>query len=212
MRKVYRDRHNIDYWNDRWEKAGVDNDEFDNLNTYPIKYANIAVKDKSQKILEAGCGAGRVYFHYKNSGFDIKGLEYSRIAVDNIMNKDPEAEVVQGDITDLPYENDCFDVCLAFGLYHNLETVEQIEKAFSETARVLKKGGKLVASVRYDSLENRVIERIVNSGNKNEFHRMHFDVESLKKFLKKNNFRIKRLVYARNVSFLFKFDCFRKKR
>ncbi|MFA5879144.1 MAG: class I SAM-dependent methyltransferase [Candidatus Margulisiibacteriota bacterium] len=215
MRKVYRDKNNPDYWEKRWEDSGVDNDEFKNFDIYPIKYTNMVVTAKNQKILEAGCGAGRVYFHYKNLGYDIHGIEYSKIAVKNILEKDKSAKVQHGSITELPYADNSFDVLLALGLYHNLEDEKDLEKSFSETARVLKTGGKLLASVRFDSFENNLIEYIVHKRNENktydQFHRVHFDIASLDKYLSDNKLKRTKLMYARNVSFLFKFDFFRSK-
>ena len=213
MKKVFRDKQNADYWEDRWQKSGVDENGFTNKNIYPIKYAEMATKD-AQSILEAGCGAGRVYFHYKNEGKNIKGIEYSKTAVDNIVNKDPDAEVIQGSITDLPYPDGSFDTVLSFGLYHNIEDEEQLQKAFDETYRVLMTGGRLVASVRFDSFENNLIESIMQkraSGKAfDKFHRWHLSLDDMKKLLGEN-MEIEEVFYARNVSFLFKFDIFRSK-
>ncbi len=213
MRKVFRDKINSDYWEDRWANSGVDEDGFKNKNIYPIMYAELAICD-GDKILEAGCGAGRVYFHYKNEGFDIKGIEYSKNAVENILAKDSKAEVIEGSIAELPYEDNWFDTILAFGLYHNLEDEKELQKSFDETYRVLNKGGQLVASVRFDSLENNIVENIMKkraNGKKfDKFHRWHFSLNDMKKFLG-NNMDIEKVYYARNVSFLFKYDFFRTK-
>lgn len=212
MRKVFRDKINSDYWEDRWANSGVDEDGFKNENIYPIKYSNEIIKN-GDKILEAGCGAGRVYFHYKNKKFDIKGIEYSKNAIENILAKDSNAEVIEGSITDLPYENNSFDCVLAFGLYHNIENENELQKSFHETYRVLTSGGHLVASVRFDSLENNIVENIMQKRGKNKkfdkFHRWHFSLADMKKFLDPG-MEIEKVYYARNVSFLFKYDFFRK--
>jgi len=211
MRKVFRDKMNADYWEDRWANSGVDEDGFKNKNIYPIKYAELIV-DKGDKILEAGCGAGRVYFHYKNEGFDIKGIEYSKNAVENILAKDSGADVIEGSITELPYVDKSFDAVLAFGLYHNIEDQKELQKAFDETIRVLNHGGQLVASVRFDSLENNLVEKIMKTRSKGKafdrFHRWHFSLEDMKGFLGES-MEIETVYYARNVSFLFKYDFFR---
>ena len=213
MRKVFRDKDNSDYWDNRWASSGVDEDGFNNKNIYPIKYAELAI-NKGDTILEAGCGAGRVYFHYKNEGFDIKGIEYSKNAVENILKKDSDAEVIEGSITELPYEDNSFDTILAFGLYHNIEDENELQKAFNETYRVLKKGGQLVTSVRFDSLENNIVEKIMkkraNGKDFNKFHRLHFSLNDMKSYLGPNMI-IEKVYKARNVSFLFKYDFFRAK-
>lgn len=218
MRKVYRYTDNSNYWNERWESSGVDISGFKSTNFYPIKQAEELLKDytDTQTILELGCGAGRLYFHYKNKKYNIKGIEYSQVAVNNIKNViDNKDDVIQGNVLNLPYDKYSFDYIIAFGLFHNLEDVNDVQKAFDETARVLKKKGTLLFSVRYDSFENNLIEKIIKSRNKekkfNKFHRLHFDLESTIEILRKAGFKIKNIQYERNVSFLFKYDFFRTK-
>ena len=212
MKKIFRDKTNNDYWEERWAKSGVDKDEFEDENIYPIKYANLAIK-KGDKILEAGCGAGRVYFHYKKRGFNIKGIDFSKSGIKNILDKDKSADVEVANISQVQYPNENFDLILAFGLYHNIEDINELKKSFKETVRILKKKGQLVASVRFDSLENNIIENIVkkrSDKNFNKFHRWHFSLNDMKNLLG-TEIEIKKVYYARNVSFLFKFDYFRTK-
>ena len=68
MRKTFRAENNRDYWTNRWDKIDAD-EVMQNSNTYPLKYAIEALKfnNNNQKILEAGCGAGRIlnYLHQK---------------------------------------------------------------------------------------------------------------------------------------------------
>ena len=211
MRKIFIDKNNKDYWDDRWESNGVDKDGFDNENMYPIKYANLAIND-NDKILEAGCGAGRIYFHYKKRGFDIQGIDLSENGIKNILAKDKMAKVSVSSITDTPYSSNNFDIVLAFGLFHNIENIEELKESFKETIRILKKDGKVVASVRFDSFENNIIENIVKKRtNKNfdRFHRWHFTLKDMKNFFG-SDLVIQKIFYARNVSFLFKYDFFRK--
>lgn len=212
MVKVFRDKPNAQYWDDRWAASGVDSPRFNRKDIYPILYSELIMAGCA-KVLEAGCGAGRLMLHYMAEGKDMTGIEYSGVAVASLKAKYPEMKVEKGDICALPYPDGTFDGLLAFGLYHNLEALESIEAAFKETARVLRKGGKVVLSVRHDSLENRIIEKIMEGRSKKvgqgHFHRMHFTPDEVKGYLEKNGIRVTRLLYARNVSFLFKFGLFR---
>lgn len=214
MVKVFRDKPNAQYWDDRWAASGVDGPRFNRKDIYPIRYSEMIMPD-CRKVLEAGCGAGRLMLHYMAEGKDMQGIEYSGVAVEGLKEKYPQMKVEKGDICALPYPDCSFDGLLAFGLYHNLEKPESIEAAFRETARVLRKGGKVVLSVRHDSLENRIIERIMEgrSGKPGAkyFHRMHFTPGEVKEYLAANGVRVTRLLYARNVSFLFKFGAFRSR-
>lgn len=216
MNKILRFTENNTYWDNRWSNSGVDNSTFKKFDFYPIKQAEGILKNykPNQTILELGCGAGRLFFHYKNKGYSIKGIEYSEIAVNNIQKLlDNKEDVIQGNVLNLPYKENYFDYILAFGLYHNLENLKDIEKAFEETARVLKKGGNLLFSVRFDSFENNIVEIITKRRNKdkdfNRFHRWHFDLYTTKRMLEKVGLAITNIEYSRNVSFLFKYNMFR---
>ena len=102
---------------------------------------------------------------------------------------------------------------MAFGLFHNFENENDLVRSFEEAKRVLRKDGILMLSVRYDSLENRLIEKIIKKRSFREFdkfHKMHFELEDIKRLLG-DNMSIVNVHYARNVSFLFKFNFFRAK-
>lgn len=211
MIKIYRDKPNAQYWDDRWASSGVDAPRFHNKDIYPIKYAEMIVGG-CRKVLEAGCGAGRLMLHYMAEGKEMHGIEYSGVAVASLLERYPEMRVRKGDISELPYADGTFDGLLAFGLYHNLEDEGRIEAAFRESARVLRPGGKIVLSVRHDSLENRIIERIVSRRREGEaryFHRMHFTPSEVRGYLERNGIAVTGMHWARNVSFLFKFGLFR---
>lgn len=215
MKKVYRFLNNNDYWDKRWLESGVDKTRFENLDIYPIKHTQMIINNQEQKILEAGCGAGRVFFHYKNLGYKISGLEYSHVAVDNIKQEDPDADIIEGSVCAMPYKDSEFDILLALGLYHNFENEQMLEDSVKESARVLKRGGKILASVRADNIENRLTEFIVRNQHKDKlfdkFHKLQFTLEDINELFQRNSLKIEDTFYARNVSFLFKFDIFRKK-
>lgn len=213
MKKIYRDQNNDEYWEKRWESAGADKDHFENMDVYPVKYAELAARE-AHTILEAGVGGGRLFFHYKKQGKDIKGMDFSKNAINNILQKDPSADVICADITNLPYNDEMFDAIFAFGLYHNLENEQDLHQAFFESSRVLKKSGKIVFSVRINGLENDIIEHIARKNVKKpftKFHKWQFDIEDVEHLLAQHELKINDVFFVRNVSFLFKFNLFRAK-
>ncbi len=156
MRKVLRNKGTLDYWNDRWGAFESDEDEFRNLNIYPVKYVN-TVMVQGTVTLDAGCGLGRVVKHYKKRGFDIVGCDYSHVAVEKLNQTSPELDIRHANITDLPYRDAEFDNILALGLFHSIENLDDIDKGILEATRCLKIGGHLIASVRADNWENRLM-------------------------------------------------------
>ncbi len=154
MRITYR-RHsgNKDYWKQRWSTIPVDN-AMENTSVYPLKYSELIVSDKNGKILEAGCGNGRILRYYKNRGYDIVGVDFISEAIDKLKEMDPDINVETGNITNLQFSSNSFKYILAFGLYHNLETT--LNKALLETYRVLEQGGTVCASFRADNVQTRI--------------------------------------------------------
>lgn len=58
----------------------------------------------------------------------------------------PTVEIVNGDATALPYDDDRFSGAACFTMLHHVPTIELQNRLFSEVARVLRPGAALVAS------------------------------------------------------------------
>ena len=88
MRKTYRAQGVKEYWTARWEEIPADL-EMENMCVYPLKYAEMIIKNKEGKILEAGCGAGRILRYYHNRGYNITGIDYIDVAISKLKDIDP---------------------------------------------------------------------------------------------------------------------------
>lgn len=111
-----------------------------------------AAPDRSKvRLLEVGSGAGANLWFMAREGFCVHGVEGSATAVrliqDRLDRESPDwrragAQVVVGDMTELPYPESYFDGALdvAAGCYCSFE---QARRAYGELARVVKPGGKL---------------------------------------------------------------------
>ena len=108
MRITYRNQHVDDYWIKRWDDIPVDNPMV-NCDAYPLKYSNKAIKSKNCKILEAGCGAGRILRHYSDLGYDIIGIDYVENVIKKIKNVDVNLKVEVGDIKNLNFKEKTSD-------------------------------------------------------------------------------------------------------
>ncbi|HET7320954.1 MAG TPA: class I SAM-dependent methyltransferase, partial [Longimicrobiaceae bacterium] len=158
MRITYRHEDTHAYWERRW--SGIPADEAaENPDAYPLKYAELAVGgDRVGRILEAGCGNGRILRYYHDRGYAVTGTDYVRVPIEKLRAADPELDVRCGDVRALDFRDSAFRYVLAFGLYHNLEP-EDCRRALAETRRVLEPGGRVCASYRADSLHSRLIDR-----------------------------------------------------
>ncbi len=96
------------------------------------------------RVLEVSFGTGYLLTQYA-AQFESYGLDYNEKFVtmlqDKLKEKGLTADIRQGDVQALPYENEFFDSIvntMAFSAYPDAI------KAMSEMHRVLKKGGKLI--------------------------------------------------------------------
>ncbi|MFN8700956.1 MAG: class I SAM-dependent methyltransferase, partial [Rhodospirillales bacterium] len=193
-------------------QTGADAAEFQNLSIYPIRYAEDAIRTCCGKILEIGCGPGRIVRHYAGQNYDITGLERSVVAVNEVRKKDPNLRIDQGDALSLPYADGAFDLVMAFGVYHNIENGFEI--GLSEASRVLKQGGRFVISMRPDNLEmwlNEAYWRWRNFGRPRDiFHKWLVNAPEFTNMLNSVGLRTTRVDFARNMSFLYRFPFFRR--
>ncbi|MCP4135008.1 MAG: methyltransferase domain-containing protein [bacterium] len=96
------------------------------------------------RVLEASFGTGYLISRYAGS-YETYGLDYNQKMVEitqkNLDKKGIHAELVQGNVESMPYEDNFFDTIvntMAFSGYPDAD------KAMSEFKRVLKKDGRLV--------------------------------------------------------------------
>ena len=139
MRITLRSLNNKDYWTQRWENIDAD-EVMQNIESYPLKFAIKSTKynNKEQKILEAGCGAGRILSYLYKNGYNVIGIDFIQSAILKIKNKYKNIKADVGNILNTNFENNYFDTILAFGLFHNFE-INDVKKALFETKRILKK-------------------------------------------------------------------------
>jgi len=215
MRKTYRRVNNKKYWEKRWSDIPADQPMV-NSQVYPLKYAEQIISDSSGRILEAGCGAGRILRFYHNKKFDIIGMDFIQIAVDKLKKIDSSLKVELGDITNLHYKDHSFKYILAFGLYHNLEHGPQ--EAIRETYRILENGGSVCASFRADNIQTKVTDwltdRRMNDSCKDldrTFHKMNLTRKEFRKYFEKTGFVVNSMEPVENMPFLYKFSFFRSK-
>ena len=128
-----------------------DNSEFANK----ISSLNIKVP----KILDVGCGTGRTVIsmakELKNGG-EITGIDiYNANAISGnaletvqrnarIEGVDDKTSFQYGSATDIPFENETFDIVTVASVLHEIHNLKEQEKAVQEIFRVLKPEGYLL--------------------------------------------------------------------
>ena len=94
-------------------------------------------------ILDVGSGNGR-YINYRDD-LIMKGIDISIELVKICKSKN--LDVIHGNMTNLPFENNTFDGLLCVAVFHHLDNEADRKKTLDEMYRVLKFGGKCFIEV-----------------------------------------------------------------
>jgi SAM-dependent methyltransferase len=90
------------------------------------------------RVLDVGCGNGKLFAPLGRAGFDVLGVDVSR----NALGAMASSRVVQGDACHLPVKAERFDGAVCYDVLQHLLQDER-RQAVCEIRRVLKPGGLL---------------------------------------------------------------------
>lgn len=99
---------------------------------------------KDEHILEYGCGVGGRAYQLAESGVQVTGIDISEVAIEKAKESarehgvDIDYRVMNAE--ELNFENENFNLVFGSGILHHLD----IDKAYSEIARVLKSDGEAI--------------------------------------------------------------------
>ena len=97
------------------------------------------------KILNVGVASGATSIMLQEFG-TVKSIEYDEDCFEYVRKKIPELDIERGDILNLDYENESFDLVCSFDV---LEHVTDDVKAAAELKRVCKSTGHVIVTVPY---------------------------------------------------------------
>lgn len=142
--------NNFEFWTKKGNKMTLMGDFLGR-----VPSAELFKAKPDEKILDAGCGAGFMSRIFARNGADVTGIERAGGMIDQAEKEEKKTKLgikfVQGDITDLPFENEQFDAisCVAV-LIH--DSPEECQKFFDESSRVIKPGGRIIVSIMHPYL------------------------------------------------------------
>ena len=103
---------------------------------------------KNDKILDIGCGGGvNIEKFLKLTDKNVDGLDYSEISVAESLKRNKisvekgRCRIIQADVSDMPIENESYDLVSAF------ETIyfwPDIGNTFKEVSRIIKTNGQFI--------------------------------------------------------------------
>ncbi len=99
---------------------------------------------KDSKILDYGCGNGRLLNYLKKLPIDYTGLDNSEKLIKICKEKYPDQKFILHQETKLPFKDETFDEVLPIATLHHIPSKELRQETVAEFSRVLKHGGYLL--------------------------------------------------------------------
>ena len=160
-----------------WWHRGLHKILLDQLERYNIKSRHLS-------ILDAGCGTGKVLELAGDYG-SVCGIDNSSEALRFARLRDKKSRLLQGNVSQLPFKNDAFDVLINFDVLYSLD--DDIG-ALKEFHRSLKASGLLILNLpAYNFLSSRHDSAI--------FTKRRYCKKKAIKLLLDNGFKIERATY-----------------
>ena len=146
-------------------------------------------------ILDVGCGEGFSLVNLRRNkiGKIYEGVDYSHDAIRLGKKLYPKLNIKLGNIYELPYKNNAFDLIICTEV---LEHLEKPHKALSEIKRVAKKNIILsVPNEPFFILANLLRGKHLGTFGNHPEHINHWTPQGFKTFLKKNKLKISSTKY-----------------
>jgi SAM-dependent methyltransferase len=96
------------------------------------------------RVLDLGCGEGRLARELRRRGYDVVGIDASPTLVRLAGEADPTGEYRVADAAALPFADGSFDLVIPF---MSLQDMDDATGALREAARVLAPGGRLCLAI-----------------------------------------------------------------
>jgi SAM-dependent methyltransferase len=144
MKKIYTIRNLNQQQQHMWSASQIE-DEVSVCALRHIERLFLKHLPMGEQILEAGCGLGAWVVYLGERGYDIDGIDHDIRVIDRLKAWRPALPVFQGDICNLPYDDNFLGAYISLGVMEHFE--DGCDEAMAEARRVLKPGGLLFFTV-----------------------------------------------------------------
>lgn len=119
-------------WDQTRQYISPDSEEF-------LKYIK-----NGDKVLDAGCGNGRLVKLFNGVKVDYIGIDNSEKLLNLARSSFPHFKFLAGDVLNLPFADNYFDIIFCWAVLHHLPGQNLRAQALQEMQRVLKAGGFII--------------------------------------------------------------------
>lgn len=102
---------------------------------------------EGEKVLDLGCGNGRLLDLFKDKKIDYIGIDNSEKLIEIAKKKCPDAKFQVADALNLSFPDNYFDKIFSIAVLHHIPSEEFRLQSLKEAKRVLKPGGLLILTV-----------------------------------------------------------------
>jgi SAM-dependent methyltransferase len=100
--------------------------------------AHLSTSVEGESLLDLGCGTGFVTNIAKKYFKRVVGIDITFPMLERVNTNDGKVKLCLGDTSDLPFPENCFDVCTAYSFLHHLD---EFSPSLREAYRCLRPGG-----------------------------------------------------------------------
>jgi len=147
--------------------------ELENIKRVTKVIKNLAKNGRKNRLLDIGCGTGFIINIGKKHFDQVIGIDITKAMLDKVDLSGGDISLQLADSSNMPYQDEVFDICTAYGFLHHLP---KLEPTLKEVFRCLKKGGvfyadqepnyyfwKEIRSLRKTEVQSDIIRREVDS-------------------------------------------------
>lgn len=100
----------------------------------------VSAVPRGARVLDAGCGSGKMTIPLSRAGYRIVGLDLVREGLQEMRVRDGCIDLVTGDVRNLPFDDGTFSAVVCYDVLQHLLEPERV-RAVEEIKRVLAPGG-----------------------------------------------------------------------
>lgn len=134
-----------DFWDEMWMRSFEKKQKVVKIPLFVKRI--IEELPKGSRVLEAGCGAGRILTALIRDGYLAEGVDYADRSIYAL--KRAGLPVRKMDVRDLKYQDDEFAAYISLGVIEHFFDHSDVDKVVDEAIRVVRHGGLILFSIPY---------------------------------------------------------------
>lgn len=140
-------------------------EQFGNIDIYLFDQLLKGAYADCRSVVDIGCGGGRNSYYFLKNGYEVFAIDQDPEAIvamrrlaAGLAPQLPEENFVLGDLLDMPFEDERFDLVICVAVLHFARDVDHFEQMLHAIWRVLKPGGFLLARLASDIGTEQLVE------------------------------------------------------